>query len=86
MLQRPINVLFCPDSFKGSLSAIEMCDIAAAVVDKRRVNLTCLPLADGGEGTTAVLSRVMGMDYHTVATVDPLMRPIGVQIAHLPWV
>ncbi len=49
-----MNILIAPDSFKGSLSALEFCDIAAEVFQNHPVQdikLHLLPLADGGEGT-----------------------------------
>ncbi len=49
-----MNILIAPDSFKGSLSALEFCDIAAEVFQNHAthdIKLHLLPLADGGEGT-----------------------------------
>lgn len=48
-----MRVLVAPDSFKGSLSALEVCDIVkralgSAVPD---CEVDCIPVADGGEGT-----------------------------------
>ncbi len=42
-----------PDSFKGSMSAAEVCNIIAEVVRERFAECECvlLPVADGGEGT-----------------------------------
>ena len=46
------KVILAPDSFKGTLSAREVCAIEAEAV--RRVlpeaEAVCLPLSDGGEG------------------------------------
>ncbi len=48
-----MRVLVAPDSFKGSMSAVEVCDITLralqASLDECQVD--CIPVADGGEGT-----------------------------------
>lgn len=42
-----------PDSFKGSMSSIEICGIAKEEINKTfpACEVVCLPIADGGEGT-----------------------------------
>lgn len=46
------NYLIAPDSFKGSLSAIQFCDIAKQVIHNIAPQATVLsyPMSDGGEG------------------------------------
>ncbi len=48
-----MNILIAPDSFKGSLSAVEFCNVAERVLQNYSDSITAclLPLADGGEGT-----------------------------------
>jgi glycerate kinase len=57
-----MKILLAPDSFKGSLSAEQVC--SALMVGVKRVlpdaNCVALPLADGGEGTTAALVAASG--------------------------
>ena len=57
-----MHVLVALDSFKGSLSAATACDLAAAAW--RGVcpqdDVSCLPMADGGEGTAAALVAACG--------------------------
>jgi glycerate kinase len=57
-----MKILLAPDSFKGSLSAEQVC--TALQVGVMRVlpdaNCVALPLADGGEGTTAALVAASG--------------------------
>ena len=43
-----------------------------------------LPMADGGEGTSAVLSYVLGGRWKEVRVHDPLMRPITAKYLLLP--
>ena len=50
-----ISVLIAPDSFKGTLSAAEVCEITGnAFADAiKDVKISKLPVADGGEGLCA---------------------------------
>ncbi|WP_460704778.1 glycerate kinase [Myceligenerans halotolerans] len=72
-----MRVIVAPDSFKGSLSAPE---VAARVADGVRVArpdavITCLPMADGGEGTLEALLAAWDVAPRTVDTVDAVGRP-----------
>ncbi len=60
-------VLVAPDSFKGTMSAVEVADaLAAGVTDAGFRAIRC-PLADGGEGTVAVLRVALGGELRRVA-------------------
>jgi glycerate kinase len=52
-----VNILIAPDKFKGSLSANEVCDAISLGVLQHYPDATisCVPMADGGEGTVDVL-------------------------------
>ncbi len=49
---RPLHILIAPDSFKGSLSAIEFCDLATAAILELhpQARVVSRPMSDGGEG------------------------------------
>lgn len=72
------TVLFAPDSFKGSLTSVQ---VARALADgwlRARPNdatLLC-PLADGGEGTLEAIGAAGGWTWQTAQVRDPLNRPI----------
>jgi glycerate kinase len=71
------HVVVAPDSFKGSLSAVEVADairagVLAAAPDAR---VTCLAMADGGEGTLDALVATWGVPVRTVAACDAIGRP-----------
>jgi len=57
-----MNILIAPDSFKGTLTARQVCDIIGqAFADTiNNVNITKLPAADGGEGLCACLYDISG--------------------------
>ena len=70
--------LFSPDSFKGSLSAAEVCEILSqeAQVAFPGCECRCVPMADGGEGTCEAVCQAL--DGHLVPAVvkDPLGRDV----------
>lgn len=76
-----MKMLFASDSFKGSLTAVEICDLlqeAAADIfpDAETVSL---PIADGGEGTVDALLCAMGGKRMTTRVTGPLFVPVDAQ-------
>jgi glycerate kinase len=74
----PLRVLIAPDSFKGSLSAVE---VARALADGwRRARpddaIRLAPLADGGEGTLDAIEAAGGWTRRHARATDPIGRPI----------
>lgn len=57
-----MNILIAPDSFKGTLTAQEVCDIIGqAFADTiTETNIVKLPAADGGEGLCVCLHKITG--------------------------
>jgi glycerate kinase len=71
-----MRILIAPDKFKGSLSAEDVC---SAVVEGIRlvshsVSVKCVPMADGGEGTSGILASLSGGRVVEVPGRDPLGR------------
>lgn len=72
------KVVVASDSFKGSLSSLEVADAAAKAINE------CIPgccvekveVADGGEGTMEALHRTLGGVKVAVEVCDPLGRAI----------
>ena len=56
-----MKILIAPDSFKGSLSAVRFCEIAEKTIKSilPDVEIDCMPVADGGEGTLECLQSAM---------------------------
>ena len=56
------NILIAPDSFKGTLSAEQVCDIIGKAFEDEigNVNIKKLPLADGGEGLCQCMKQICG--------------------------
>ena len=76
--RRVTTVLFAPDSFKGSLTSVEVARALAEGWHRARPGdeLLLSPLADGGEGTLAAIATTGGWVEMTSPTVDPIGRPI----------
>ncbi|QIA26867.1 glycerate kinase [Thermaerobacter sp. PB12/4term] len=74
----PPRVLVAPDSFKGSLTAEEAAAAMARGVARGwpGAAATQLPLADGGEGTAAVLVRATGGRWIRRRVTGPLGEPV----------
>ena len=56
------NFILVPDSFKGTLSAIEVCNIMKASINNlyKDANIISVPVADGGEGTVDAFLYALG--------------------------
>ena len=56
-----MKIVIAPDSFKGTLSAAQVCDIVAeaALSADPSTEVVRLPMADGGEGTVDCLLSVL---------------------------
>ncbi|HKY50631.1 MAG TPA: glycerate kinase, partial [Candidatus Limnocylindria bacterium] len=72
------RVVIAPQSFKGSADAVAVASAIARGIRRVWPRADCveLPLADGGEGTTAALVRATGGEMRTARVHDPLGREI----------
>ena len=82
------RVLIAPDKFKGTASALQVADALEAALlrhcvqrEKGHLEVVKLPLADGGDGSLAVLERVLSQrgenpERIEVESFDALMRPL----------
>ena len=80
------HFVIVPDSFKGSLSAIEVCDIAREVIENALpdAQVTTLPVADGGEGSVDAFLGSVGGERMTLEVTGPYGEPIEAAWALLP--
>ncbi|MGC4068151.1 MAG: glycerate kinase [Polyangiaceae bacterium] len=80
--------LVAPDSFKGTLTAELACDALAAGILASRPDdqVEKCPLADGGEGTTALLSRALDLEIEEVRVNGPLAHvDVNARVAWGAW-
>ena len=73
-----MNILICPDKFKDSLTAQQVCEALEIGIKKRRPKsvIQLMPLADGGEGTLEVIKTIHGGEWIQKKVNNPLFRPI----------
>lgn len=76
-----MKILLAPDSFKGSLSSIEIIEIMEREAKKVFQNCETVPfpIADGGEGTLAAILTAVDGIYETVTVKDPLFQEVEAQ-------
>ena len=81
-----MNILLAPDSFKGTLSATEVCELLTEVIRKADpgASVTSLPIADGGEGTVDAFLHIFSGERVTVCAHSPLLHTIDADYAVLP--
>ncbi len=80
-----MKILLAPDSFKGCLSAAEVCRALHAGVwaADPHIEGVEVPLADGGEGTVDALVHATGGHLVTVSVEGPLGEPVAAQFGIL---
>ena len=72
------KIVFAPDSFKGTMTSIQVCDILEKAFRKIKPGLETvkIPIADGGEGTVDAFLRAVGGEKIFVGTKNPLFEDI----------
>lgn len=76
------KILILPDSFKGSLSAVNAGQAMEAGVQRalaeagKSDSVQVYPVADGGEGTVEALCAALQGQTDTLSTVDPFGSPV----------
>jgi glycerate 2-kinase len=83
-----VHILICPDKFKGSATAAEVAEAIAlglreALGSLPSITFTLRPLADGGDGTLAVLASRPGATLFSEVVTGPLGEPVTAQWAML---
>lgn len=73
-----MTILIAPDKFKGSLTAQQVCQaIEEGLLSiNPSMKIVSIPLADGGEGTSDLLTDFSGGSTVRVTVADPLFREI----------
>lgn len=72
-----MKILIAPDKFKGSLTALEVCEITEDSIQNilPDAQITKIPLADGGEGSLDVIEKSIKFNRVYLEVNDPLFRP-----------
>jgi glycerate kinase len=77
----PRTILVAPDSFKGTLSAVEVAEAIGRGLEQRGHPVDLCPLADGGEGTLRILAEALDGELRSAEVSDPLGRPVEASFA-----
>ena len=72
----PTTILVAPDSFKGTLTSLEVATAIAGGLRAGGWEVDLCPVADGGEGTLAALCRALELELRAASAADPLGRRI----------
>ncbi len=74
-----MKIIAAPDSFKGSLTAMEAAQAMAEAVQElsSRIDILMLPAADGGEGTMTAMVNATGGKLVVHRVEDPLGRNVS---------
>lgn len=73
-----LNILLAPDSFKGSLGAGAVITAITQGLhrENKNINVISHPMADGGEGSLAILEKFLLLKKIYVSAHDALFKPI----------
>lgn len=74
-----MKIAIAPDSFKGSLTAMQVANAINRGIKKvdEQIETILIPMADGGEGTVQSLIDATGGEIVTVTVKNPLLKPIN---------
>ncbi|MBR2327369.1 MAG: glycerate kinase [Clostridia bacterium] len=80
------KVIIAPDSFKGSISSEEFCNIAREVINSYypECETVNIPIADGGEGTVDAFVLAVGGEKREITVKGPFFNDIKACYAVLP--
>lgn len=76
-------MLVAPDAFKGTFTAPQAAELIAGGLEQEGFTVDRCPVADGGEGTAAVLQGALGGSMHAVTVRGPLGEPVTASFALL---
>lgn len=67
------RILIVPDSFKGTMTSSQVCDIISNTIKEYNpdIDILTLPIADGGEGTLDCIQKTLGWSEITTQVKGP---------------
>lgn len=79
------KIILAPDSFKGTLTAAQVCRIESQAIQRYfpDAELRCLPMADGGEGMVEAYLSALGGERRTARVSGPLGERVDAAYAVL---
>ncbi|MBR0457704.1 MAG: glycerate kinase [Victivallales bacterium] len=81
-----MKIVVAPDSFKGTLRAVEVCEIWREALCKHLpgAEVICVPMSDGGEGALEAVSAATKAQLHVQKVRGPLGATVEASWAQLP--
>ena len=81
-----MKIIIAPDSFKGTLTAAEVCEIVARAFASvyPRAGIRTVPLADGGEGMARAWAAACGGEMRIAEATGPYGEPVNAEYLLLP--
>lgn len=81
-----MKIIIAPDSFKGTLSSVRVCDLIGGVLKEKypEAEIVKIPIADGGEGTSEAYFHIFGGEMIFTKAESPLGRTVDTAYALLP--
>lgn len=80
------KIVLIPDSFKGTLSSKQICEIASAEITQQFPNceIVSIPVADGGEGSVDCFLSALGGERITAMVSGPHLEKMESYFGYLP--
>ena len=77
-----MKIVIAPDKYKGNMTSPELCSIIRNefLAEMPDAEIVCLPLADGGDGTTEALTSAHQGELRTVSVTGPLGRTVSARL------
>ncbi|MCC3375183.1 glycerate kinase [Cohnella sp. REN36] len=77
-----MKIVLAPDSYKGTLSAAQVCAVMARAVREElpEAETDAVPMADGGEGTLDAIVNAANGERIGIAAAGPFGRPFAAEI------
>ena len=75
---KPGKIVLIPDSFKGTLSSVEVCRVLRGCVELRLpgCEMRAIPVADGGEGSVDAFLAALGGEKVHARVAGPFFEPV----------
>ena len=75
---KPGKIVLIPDSFKGTLSSVEVCRVLRGCVERRLsgCEVRVIPVADGGEGSVDAFLAALGGEKVHARVAGPFFEPV----------
>ena len=75
---KPGKIVLIPDSFKGTLSSVEVCRVLRGCVECRLsgCEVRAIPVADGGEGSVDAFLAALGGEKVHARVAGPFFEPV----------